>query len=158
MIKNERQYRITKAQVQKFEQALAELARCSEATQQENPILWQAQKSALESQLNDLQEEIAEYEALTSSPESEPIVLPLDSIETLPLALIKARIATKLSQKELAERLGLKEQQIQRYEATEYASANLSRIIEVSQALGLRLQPTAKLEVEVESLHQPPSA
>ena len=36
-----------------------------------------------------------------------------------------------------AERLGLQEQQIQRYEATDYASASLTRIKEVVSALGI---------------------
>lgn len=143
MIKNERQYRITKAQVQKFEQALAELAEYPEEKKQENLLLWQVQMSALASQCDDLKAEIAEYDALTTRPADEPLVFTLDSIEALPLALIKARIAAKLSQKELAERLGLKEQQIQRYEATEYASANMARVIEVSQALGVKLQSKA---------------
>lgn len=53
MIKNERQYRITKAQAQKFEQALIHLTQL-EKTQKENPLLWQVQKEALEEQLNDL--------------------------------------------------------------------------------------------------------
>jgi hypothetical protein len=57
MIKNERQYRITKAQVQRFEQALADLANCIEDKKQENLILFEAQVSALESQLDDLREE-----------------------------------------------------------------------------------------------------
>lgn len=65
-------------------------------------------------------------------------MLELNSLEALPRALIKARIAAKLSQKDLAERLGLKEQQIQRYEATEYNSANLARVIEVSLALRIK--------------------
>jgi HTH-type transcriptional regulator / antitoxin HigA len=47
----------------------------------------------------------------------------------------------------LADRLGLKEQQIQRYEATDYASASLARVIEISEALGLELK--GGLEVEV---------
>ena len=34
------------------------------------------------------------------------------------------------------QRLGLKEQQIQRYEATDYASASLTRTREVAGALG----------------------
>ena len=42
-----------------------------------------------------------------------------------------------MSQKDLAERIGLKEQQIQRYEATDYASANLARIKEIVGAFGL---------------------
>ncbi len=145
MIKNERQYRITKAQVQKFEQALTQLTQ-SEKAQQE-PMLWQVQTEALESQLNDLREELEEYEALTSGSSTQPVVLTLHSLSELPSALIKARIAAKLSQKALADRLGLREQQIQRYEATEYASANLARVIEVSEVLGLRLELKGGLEV-----------
>ncbi len=108
----------------------------------------------LESQLGDLWEELTEYEALTIHGDDEPLVFELNSLEALPLALIKARIATKLSQKDLAERLGLKEQQIQRYEATEYASANLARVIRVSQALGMKLQSSAGIEVRLEATRQ----
>jgi ribosome-binding protein aMBF1 (putative translation factor) len=140
MIKNERQYRITKAQAQKFKQALADLESSAEEKRQENPILFEAQRSALESQLDDLREELGEYEALMvhgndTSPEFE-----IKSLKALPELLIKARIVAKLSQKDLAERLGLKEQQIQRYEATEYASANFARIVDVSQILGIELR------------------
>jgi DNA-binding XRE family transcriptional regulator len=145
MIKNERQYRITKAQAQKFEQALAQLMQ-SEVAQQENPLLWQVQGDALSSQINDLQEELTEYEALTNGSPNQPVILNLRSLSELPFALIKARIAAKLSQKALADRLGIKEQQIQRYEATEYASANLSRVIEISEALGLKLELRGGLE------------
>ncbi len=139
MIKNERQYRITKTQAQKFEQALIHLTQ-SKAAKQENPLLWEVQTEALESQLHDLQTELEEYQALTNGSIAQPIALSLHSLSELPAALIKARIAAKLSQKALADRLGLKEQQIQRYEATDYASASLARVIEVSQALGLELK------------------
>lgn len=145
MIKNARQYRITKAQAQKFEQVLLQLAESEVA--KENPLLWQLQKEAIESQLNDLREELAEYNALTSHLSSQPVRLILNSLSELPNALIKARIAAKLSQKALAERLGLKEQQIQRYEATEYASADLARVIEVSETLGLKFEIKGNLEV-----------
>ena len=61
----------------------------------------------------------------------------LNVVAELPAVLIKARIAQGLSQKDLAERLSLKEQQIQRYEATDYATASLARIMEVVEALGV---------------------
>jgi ribosome-binding protein aMBF1 (putative translation factor) len=118
----------------------------SEVAQQENPLLWQVQGDALSSQINDLQEELKEYEALTNRSPNQPAILNLRSLSELPFALIKARIAAKLSQKALADRLGIKEQQIQRYEATEYASANLSRVIEISEALGLKLELRGGLE------------
>ena len=67
----------------------------------------------------------------------------LKVVADLPSILIKARIAQGLSQKDLAERIGLKEQQIQRYEATDYASANLSRIKEVVIAFGVEINSPA---------------
>ena len=67
-------------------------------------------------------------------------VLSLKSFAALPRGLMQARIATGLSHKELAQRLGLKEQQIQRYEATEYASASLARVNEIIRALGLTVR------------------
>jgi len=140
MIKNERQYHITKTQVQKFEQALSQAVELAEVKQQENPLLWEAQVSALESQLDDLKEEVREYEQLISSPQ--PNVLEFDSLEALPLTLIKARIVSKLSQKELAQRLGLKEQQIQRYEATEYASVSFTRLMMIYHELSVALKPS----------------
>ncbi|MEH1861899.1 MAG: XRE family transcriptional regulator [Nostoc sp.] len=137
MIKNERQYRITKAQIDKFSHALEEFAEQSQSNQQVHPILQKAQADALKSQLTDLRMQIEEYEALKSGQRA---VLEIESLEELPRALIKARIAAGLSQKDLAERLGLKEQQIQRYEDTEYASASFGRLVEVSQALGIKVR------------------
>jgi len=58
----------------------------------------------------------------------------------LPEALIRARIAAGLTQKELAARLGLKEQQIQRYEATRYAGVSLDRVQAVAEALGVKIR------------------
>jgi len=63
MIKNEKQYRITKAQVRRFDEALAELAR-QERPSNIAPRLWQAQRDSAESQLKELQEQIDAYERL----------------------------------------------------------------------------------------------
>ena len=75
------------------------------------------------------------------------MVLGLDSLAALPEALIRARIAAGLTQKELATRLGLKEQQVQRYEATRYAAASLTRIQAVAEALGVRIEERITLPV-----------
>ncbi len=53
------------------------------------------------------------------------------------LSLIVARIARNLTQKELARKLGLKEQQIQRYEADRYASISLANFRRVARFLGV---------------------
>ena len=53
--------------------------------------------------------------------------------------LIAARIIKRLSQKDLARKLGLKEQQIQRYEAEKYRRITLSNYQKVAGVLGVRL-------------------
>ena len=60
------------------------------------------------------------------------------SFDALPRALIRARIATGLSQRDLAEKLGLKEELIQHYEESLYASVSVTRLKEVIAALGVR--------------------
>jgi transcriptional regulator with XRE-family HTH domain/Zn-dependent peptidase ImmA (M78 family) len=136
MIKNERQYRITKAQVEQFRQALGDLIR-TPLPEDVHPILRTAQENALRSQLEELEAELMEYEALKSG---KATVIEVESFRELPQALIRARIAAGMSQKQLAERLGLKEQQIQQYESTEYAAASITRIQEIIQALGIQIR------------------
>ncbi len=141
MIKNERQYRITKSQAQRFERALARIQ--SPPTDQDgtaqaiHPLLRKAEEDALNSQLEDLRRQLGEYEDLAKGGQETFVS---HSFEDLPNALIRARIAAGLSQKDLAERLGLKEQQVQRYEATEYSSASLERVKAVIRALGVTVR------------------
>lgn len=142
MIKNERQYRITKAQANKFTQALRELKRAGKRTA--HPILHKAQRDALWSQLADLAHELTAYEGLRSGTQK---VLALTSLEDLPKTLIQGRIAAGLSQEELARKLGLKPQQVQRYEATEYQSASLERVNAVARALGITLRHRAEFRL-----------
>lgn len=141
MIKNEKQYRITKAQARRFEEALAELTR-QERPSNVTPRLWQVQREAAESQLQELQEQIDAYERLHMGKCKE---LVLEAVEDLPKTLIRARIASGMTQEGLAHRLGVKTQQIQRYEATEYESASFARIRKVVEALGLRMPKPARL-------------
>jgi transcriptional regulator with XRE-family HTH domain len=68
----------------------------------------------------------------------------LEAVEDLPRALIRARIAAGMTQEGLAQRLGVKAQQVQRYEATEYGSASFARLLKVVQALGLRMPKAAR--------------
>ena len=134
MIKNERQYRITRAQVDRFERTLAELRRDNGEDRDIHPLIAKAHEDAVSSQLEDLKSELREYEDLRDGKFD---MTELGMVSSLPETLIKARIARGMSQRELAERIGLKEQQIQRYESTDYASASLSRIREVVSGLGV---------------------
>lgn len=133
MIKNEKQYKTTKAQLSLLSEALS---RPDSASQNIHPILIKAQRDSIKSQYNELYKEVEVYEFLK---EGKFEKIDIDSFDMLPRGLIKARIARGLSQRELAERLGLKEQQIQKYEATEYAAASFDRLKQVINALNVKI-------------------
>jgi ribosome-binding protein aMBF1 (putative translation factor) len=141
VIKNEKQYRITKAQVRRFQDAIAELAGQARPANI-SPRLWEAQRQAAQSQMEELQEQVEAYERLLLGKSKEVI---LDAVEDLPKALIRARIAAGMTQEGLARRLGVKPQQVQRYEATEYESASFARIRKVVRALGLTMPKPVRL-------------
>ena len=133
MIKNERQHRITKANAEKFRATLDELA-AMPRPKNVHPQPWEAQKAGLKSQLQDLEAELQEYETLKTGG---PKILELDSLEGLPKVLIQVRIAAGWTQEDLAARLGVKPQQIQRYEASDYQTVSFARLREIARLLGL---------------------
>jgi transcriptional regulator with XRE-family HTH domain len=144
MISNERQYRISRVEADRFKRALAELEAKGPARDGVHPRLVQAERDALQSQLDELMDEIAEYESLKTG---QVPVIAVESFDQLADGLIKARIATGLSQKALAERLQLKEQQIQRYEAERYASASFQRLQEIARAIGVQIHKEILLPI-----------
>lgn len=123
MITNERQYLITKRQAEQLRQDLARRMAADGST------LDQWALSAVRSNLQQRDDEIRSYEALRAGASD----LRGAHLGTL---LCQARIARGWSQRELAARLGLHMQEIQQYEATRYASASLTRLEQVAQALG----------------------
>jgi transcriptional regulator with XRE-family HTH domain len=85
--------------------------------------------------INELENELTIYKSLV---DGNFHCLQPKSLADLSSVLIGARLAQKMSQKELGERLNLKEQQIQRYESDNYESASLSRVLEITEALNLK--------------------
>jgi HTH-type transcriptional regulator/antitoxin HigA len=112
-----------------------------------NAITWQLNVDGVQSLLYDFTSQMQEYEALIKREESEPIVFEIDSLSQLPRVLIQARIATKISQKKLADQLGIEEGLLQRYEDREYESATLTQLLEVSQLLGISIQQKTTFKV-----------
>jgi HTH-type transcriptional regulator/antitoxin HigA len=104
-------------------------------------VLAKAEIEAMNSEFENLSLQLQEYETLKSGTVE---ILKASNLEELPSILIRARIAKGLSQRQLADAIGLKEQQIQRYEAEEYASANLHRLADISNALGLNISEVAE--------------
>lgn len=135
MIYSDKQQAISSAALAKLKTAL------SAAESREADQLWlkQAEIDALKSQIAEIEAELSEYELLKSGqiPFSKTY-----SLEELPQVLVQARIAAGMSQTDLADKLGMKPQQIQRYEATHYMGASLARLIAVSRVLGVKTSGT----------------
>jgi transcriptional regulator with XRE-family HTH domain len=128
MIKNARQYGLTRSQLDRFRAAL-------EDAQAKLDDGWKdLDVSAIRGQITELEHELAEYEGLRSG--SVAVGTP-ERLDDLPRLLIRQRIAQGLTQRDLADRLGVKEQQIQRYESDDWSTASLRRLIEVADAVGL---------------------
>ncbi len=94
----------------------------------------------MESEADELRRQIQRYDDLR---DGRVECREFDGLKELPIALIEARIAARLTHRELAERLGLKQQQIQRWEASSYSGVGLERLQEIVDALGMRLRETA---------------
>lgn len=139
MITNEVQRRSTEAHLRRFEEAIANLA----AKAGEKPTkLAQLEIDAVHAQASDLHAELDEYDRLRSGEVSS---IEASSLEELSTLLIKSRIARGWTQLQLADALGVAEQQVQRYESTEYRSASLARICDVAAALGITVTERADL-------------
>jgi HTH-type transcriptional regulator/antitoxin HigA len=136
VITNERQYRITKAQLKRFDDDLAAHDARKPAAGVD-PRLHQAMRDALASEADELRAQIKHYEELRDGTITGR---ELGSLRELPTALIEARIAAKLTQRVLADRLGVAEQQVQRWEATAYAGVGLDRLQDIADALGSHIR------------------
>jgi HTH-type transcriptional regulator / antitoxin HigA len=139
MIYSDKQYSVSTAEVAKLKDALS----AAKGRQSDQPWLKQAEVDALKSQIADIEAELAEYDLLKSGQISFSKTY---ALEELPHVLVQARIAAGMSQTDLAEKLNMKPQQVQRYEATDYMGASLARLVEVSRALGVKTSETFEVD------------
>lgn len=130
MIKNERQFQLTRGQLDRFRAALDDIEHQPET----DPLRRQLELDTVRSQIVELEHELAEYTGLRDG--SVLVGVP-STIDDLPRLLIRQRIAAGMTHRDLADRLDLKEQQIQRYEAEDWATASLRRLVNAAAAVGL---------------------
>lgn len=131
MIKNQKQVKITEGKLAELLKAKSDFEKNKDDIAELEYSLGINSFNALISQLED---DLSQYKSLT---EGDLHCLKASSLQNIPEVLIMARLAQKMSQRELADLLGIKEQQIQRYEATDYGKASWLRIVEVGSALNL---------------------
>ena len=139
MIKNERQYRITRTRADEVRRSITELTE-AELPHGLDPGMRDMQLEALRSVLADLEAELDDYDAL-----HETTLFEATGLHQLPLTLIRARIARGLTQRQLADRVGLPEQAVQRYEATDYAGVSFARLVEIADALEVTIHYDVRL-------------
>jgi HTH-type transcriptional regulator/antitoxin HipB len=133
MIKNDKQYQVTKNRLKEFEGMLEEID-----NENLDPIYKKIEMDAVQSQIIQFEREIEDYESLKQGKLNHIYV---ESLSNFYEVLIKARIIKQWTHADLAKRLELKEQQIQRYEMENYAGASILRITEVASALDIDMKP-----------------
>lgn len=111
MIKNEKQYKITLKLLAEWEANQALLL--SHSVEKTPEWLYKEQLHAAKHEIKQLRAQVEEYDAIKSGKRKLP---DLHVVQELPALLIHWRIRKHLTQKQLAERVGMHENQIQKYE------------------------------------------
>ena len=142
MIYSDKQYRISSGELTKLKDAL-NVAQMRETDQEWLKI---AEIDALKSQIEEIKAELAHYDLLKAG---QITFAKSFALESLPSILIQARIASGMSQTDLAKALGLKPQQIQRDEASNYMGASLAKLIEISRLLGVHIEELFETDQEM---------
>ncbi len=138
-ITNDKEYRSVRAEADRL---AIEIAKQNEQIQNLDPRLRLAMQGASSGRLQELRERLAWYETLQRSGGA---VIELTSLQSLPDLLGQARIAANLTQRDLAERLGVAPQQVQKDEKGEYRRASLERLAKTARVLGLEMKLAAIL-------------
>lgn len=142
MIYSDKQYRVSNGELTKLKNALS-VAQMRETDQE---WLKTAEIDALKSQIEEIEAELAHYDLLKTG---QITFAKSFALESLPSILIQARIVSGMSQTDLAKALGLKPQQIQRDEASNYMGASLAKLIEISRLLGVHIEELFETDQEM---------
>ena len=126
MIKNESQLTRAKQEMEELLDALYQI-KGEELTDR-------MQKAAYCCRLKDLSSEIEEFEKLRNRQHLS------FTNENLPKSIIALRIASGYTQKELADKIGVPEQQIQRYEQQEYGKVKFERVVQIIRVLAKKCE------------------
>ena len=132
MIKNEKQYNITRKKLFELEEGISRLRNGREQLPPRDELLL-VPMVVMQKQLED---EMAHYElvkAMTSD------LLAERSIDDLPTLLIEHKIQSGMTQKEFSQKIGMKEQQLQRYEAENFYSISFRNLLKIIHAIGLEV-------------------
>jgi HTH-type transcriptional regulator/antitoxin HigA len=140
IILNEKELREARLRIERLSNALATEQTLSQAVAGLPPEVVSQVTEMLMAERKSMQNAASAYEIAKSCGDAK--VLERQSAGDAGVMLIVARIAKGYSQKELAWRLGIKEQQVQRYEADRYSSISLKNYNRIAALLGVQLRAT----------------
>jgi predicted XRE-type DNA-binding protein len=131
MIKNDKQYKITKKRLKELNDKLEPYHKKTLQPKDELIV------NSLTRQKNQFKVEIKKYENLKNKSLS---IFKLRNLDMLPHVLIEYKISKGFSQKEFAKVLGIKEQQLQRYESDDFRSVSFSKLLNFIELAGITIQ------------------
>jgi DNA-binding Xre family transcriptional regulator len=149
MIRTEAEYREAQHRVTEGTRALAnekERLEKSGMGAEEIERVLMAQRSFLA----EIEDEVGFYERLQRGEIDE-----IENLHGLGLMLIALRIARGLTQRQLAERLGVHESQVSRDERNEYHGVTVERAARILDALGVRMKSLVETPIELEPASAP---
>jgi DNA-binding Xre family transcriptional regulator len=132
MIKNEKQYRISKRKSGELADAIDRINN----DPKKDPLKKEMLTTSLIMAKQEIDQEILLYETL----KKDRIGLLKERLfSDLPSLLTEYKIKSGLTQKEFAAELGIKEQQLQRYEADNFRSVTFKNLLRFLEAVGLEV-------------------
>jgi len=133
MISNLKQYKITVRKLRELEAQLKSVKTDRTA----NPLRDQLLLASLQHSRDELKNEVHAYERIKNSRGG---ILKERLISELPSIITEYKIMYGLTQKQLSDLLGLKEQQLQRYEATGFRHVTFRNLLRFIERIGLEIR------------------
>jgi HTH-type transcriptional regulator/antitoxin HipB len=133
MIKNEKQYIVTKKKLSGIYEGIDRIEALKKPISATKKLILVSLKVMKEQMEN----EIHAFDLLKTS---DSPLLNERSIDNLPELLIEFKIHSGMTQKEFSQKVGMKEQQIQRYEAENFNSISFKNLLKILHAIGLDIK------------------
>ena len=134
MIKNDRQYEYTKKKLHEFEQDLKAIRKKYSPDKNKVALLSQGYVE----HIAQLEAEIEEYENMKKSPL--PNVLRIHNLVEISHQLVRLRIARRLTQAQLAARIGCKQADVSRLEREDYQGYTISQLKKIAASLDAEIE------------------
>jgi HTH-type transcriptional regulator / antitoxin HipB len=131
MILNEIQYKVTQTKLEALEK---ELEMFNPPPDNLHPRQILSRTNSLNFLIDTLKQEMLDYDHLKSAVIND---FPIHSIQELPIIIIKARITRGMTQKDLSEKIGIQEEQLQRHEAHEYYGVEFNLLQKIMSVLDI---------------------